>query len=171
MTPVEYVVTAAAAAVIVAVGNAIYQALKGTPTSAGDEGPIRVKGGSVYVDAPTIIGKRTRATDTSSRTRTIPNLRFWSGRVFVDGVPSNQWNGRVVEIDLMPMAGGNTKTLKCQVKGGIRVTPANDLVINPSTTSACRTRTSTSGRSDSGEPCALGLWSVHDRRTASSSRS
>ncbi len=129
MTPVEYVVTAAGAAVIVAVGNAIYQALKASPTSAGDEGPIRVKGGSVYVDADDY-WEAASANGYKLKNRDNPNRKFWSGRVFVDGVPSNQWNGRLVEIDVVPVAGGNTKTLKCHVKGGIRVTPASDLVID-----------------------------------------
>ncbi|HTM30726.1 MAG TPA: hypothetical protein VL263_05460 [Vicinamibacterales bacterium] len=123
MTPVEYVVTAVGAAVIVAVGNAIYQALKASPTAASDEGPIRVKGGSVFVDADD--DWEASGNEYKLKNYDNPKRKFWAGRVFIDGVPSNQWNGRIVEIEVAPRAGGNTKTFMCKVKGGIRVTPAS----------------------------------------------
>jgi hypothetical protein len=88
-----------------------------------DEGPIRVKGGSVFVDTEdewvSAGGGKFKLKNKDN-----PKRKFWSVRVFVDGVPSNQYNGRIVEIEVNPVAGrGDAKKFECQVKGGIRVTP------------------------------------------------
>jgi hypothetical protein len=133
MTPIEYVTTAAGAAAIVAVGNAIYQAIKGTGASTrGEDGPIRVKGGSVLIEGEDDWEPTTGGQDFKFKLKDNPALNFWSVRLILDGVPDGPFFGKT--LDVVMEAGGSTTTTVCRAKGGIRVKQPGSLAIDSGNT-------------------------------------
>ena len=107
MTPLEYVTTAAGAAAIVAVGNAIYQTVKASTRS--DEGPIRVKGGSVVIEGEDDWESTSSGQDFKLKATDNPKLNFWSVRLILDGVPDGPYFGKTLEV-VMDSGSGVTTT-------------------------------------------------------------
>ena len=168
MTPLEYVTTAAAAAAIVAVGNAIYQAFKASTRS--DEGPIRVKGGSVLIEGEDEWEAIGSGQDFKLKNQDNPKLNFWSMRLIFDGVPDGPYFGKTLEVVMD--AGSGLTTTTCKVNGGIRVTQPGSLAIDPANNHVLRNiALALPSRSCAyGEGCRPGTSALSRRRRARSSR-
>jgi len=89
--------------------------------AAGDDGPIRVKGGSVTIDAEddwvATPGQPFKLAHDNRR------LTHLSLVVTLDGVPSGPFNGREVEVEVVEPtgSGGTTEQIDIKVANGVRV--------------------------------------------------